>query len=811
MSPGGYELGTKCVQSESLFSLEIFVYDVTVNSTVTRFSENPVPALAFRLLDFPTLLLYPSPCKDWDCADQPDFPGFLRFTFEKGKSCLFRLTLDSLHNLLSQTPLYILLLDLSPRVPVLIASCLVSLSGAAQAVKEQTDSRLNAPSAPCWLGDRTNYTFRDLMGRGVGHIRLRYRLLCLGGGFIRHLAVASSPERGPRENLGNEDHNPPQPLLFTEELEGSPSALGQGRESLKGEENVSKICEPGSYEQAQHPMVTQTMRKSRYSLGENDDRYELEEQATKANVSCPPPLYYSNTTCDNRPAESREQAAPTSIPGCAANSNFPIANQGQSTTCKDTVIKLETPLQQQPHNSVFSQLPLLNALLLELSMLKNHNPTSCQNPNHLHLAGLYNDLVTSHTEGPVPSHKSSVDKQENKVNLKLIKSKQEESLVSMSCVLSSPNPAEQKVQTRQTNASEHRRKKMLYGLTNAFKLRLQQNNPRMLLISEQREQQRMKLGAVPQIKGLPKRSMLPKTGKKSWTHSDVTNDEKAIPRGPIPPNEHIETIIQSTGLDDRKQPFVPISFHIPKSENSVSDDKIKFSMSANDSGESDHEHTTNAYIVSGKSLVNFVETQNNRISSLEKRGQVNSGEFSSRDYGGYSDDFTSPDCTGRNSDTFESSPETLFKMDPYSNLGNGKHSSKSSPGSVTEVSYSSLSDSPKPLQGTNTEKQIKVTLSSSFGDFSSQGSENNEQSSDKSFSSEISNKIRKRNKQRVKVHSSLVSSLSEKPDRAFHTPENNSYDQHINKTHNDSETMTIYNKYKHISELMVSQLPGYTL
>ena len=116
----------RLVDEESLFSLELVVDKIGLPKIVCRF-----PAVAFRLLDFPTLLIY---------HVEPDLAEVIRkkiskdphykvpqqlhelqdkrgdFPVKKGKSCLFKVPLKILQTHLLNTPLYVMIIDTYPEV-----------------------------------------------------------------------------------------------------------------------------------------------------------------------------------------------------------------------------------------------------------------------------------------------------------------------------------------------------------------------------------------------------------------------------------------------------------------------------------------------------------------------------------------------------------------------------------------------------------------------------------------------------------------------------------------------------------------------
>jgi hypothetical protein len=109
----------------TIYSLELYVQYVEIEIT-----ERPIrPAMAFRLLDFPSVVIYAPPPPPagrplgpppatLDIFGQPvDIHDPQAFTvhpvvpFNRGKSCLFSLSAASLQALLSKVPLYLMLVD----------------------------------------------------------------------------------------------------------------------------------------------------------------------------------------------------------------------------------------------------------------------------------------------------------------------------------------------------------------------------------------------------------------------------------------------------------------------------------------------------------------------------------------------------------------------------------------------------------------------------------------------------------------------------------------------------------------------------
>lgn len=106
----------------------------------------------------------------------------LSLRFQSGKSALFQLGESGLTNLLSVSPLQVLLLDLQLiRAPKLVASTSVDLSAL------RRDMLVPLVSSKAAGFHRGLFPMRDLMGNEVGHIALVLRLACMGSAMLPHL------------------------------------------------------------------------------------------------------------------------------------------------------------------------------------------------------------------------------------------------------------------------------------------------------------------------------------------------------------------------------------------------------------------------------------------------------------------------------------------------------------------------------------------------------------------------------------------------------------------------------------------------
>ncbi|KAM6956311.1 microtubule-associated protein 10 [Aplochiton taeniatus] len=179
---------------ETLFSFEIFVeYIRTDNEEIWTSSDEL--ALGVRLLDFPTLLIYQrgqdnlqhnhlDDCEKNNTLSEPRCDQF-KYAFNKGKSCLFKINLNSLHAHLSNTPLYAMVLDVKEELPKLIGTSLISLAKIITHIRCDVEAR--GVSNPSFQGERGLVNIFNLMGEKIGRISLSYKLVSLGASLLPHI------------------------------------------------------------------------------------------------------------------------------------------------------------------------------------------------------------------------------------------------------------------------------------------------------------------------------------------------------------------------------------------------------------------------------------------------------------------------------------------------------------------------------------------------------------------------------------------------------------------------------------------------
>ncbi|XP_053565158.1 microtubule-associated protein 10 [Bombina bombina] len=868
---------------ECLFSLELLVDEVRLHCASITAGEKPLPAVAFRLLDFPTTLLYPGPREEAEDGEEED-PRLLRLSFARGKSCLFRLPLPSLHRLLSHTPLYVLLLDLRPQLPLLLGSCLISLADTVRLLKEEAEHGCQGLPAPCWKGAKGKHCLHDLMGRSIGSISLGYRLLCLGGSMVGHVPMSMDPkscnESISAENTVSEpklQHESAQPIsvqplsskVSAQQVKQSnssstaiQSALSQRSDIVRVNTPVThvfkdlvkeKIEQPPTSSQYQCSVTTQTEQKIKYP-SYTDVKAKLRELEKEANVFCPPPLYFRSSAnpkpaSEPTPRESRSITRPIIEEEIMVDHVLNEDNTEKITYNNASAVpydcEKDNEILQHQHQSggnnktSLNQLPLLNALLVELSLLNEQSSWSSQPAVHPQLAWLYTNVVGSEINRPVLQEKLAKKPQSPKPR----KTKQDHASrapSSLSHNMENKTPSNKVNNKMFLKDDGHSRKKLFYGLTNTLRLRLQQTNPNVLMAHEQREQHRKRQIEMTKQKKWSHRSILSK-GKspKNSPKKTISHNQKSI-------DENVETLIQSSelshlsefGVTEKEHQSIAAHNHqsgfkhLPEEKNSFLSNVISTSQKDLD---------LDLKINLPRTSIQLSDSSNHEdVHSLSSSPdhQLSLERVHSLDNTGYSDDFTSVDYTGRYSSAFESSPEPGLvdvKNDlSHSDSENSKNSSVNhslTPSLSAPVPI--LSNSP-PVQVfkrrseiNKKQEKIRLPIEISNYDISTEDSGRQEISHTcyEVFSSE--DLLRKRNSPAVSFGDSENGRKSCEKSLSVMTSQVSSYlpsnmsnldmsalesttSEHFNaETTNGANTF--YNQYKNVSELQVNQLLGYTL
>uniref|UniRef100_A0A665WM03 Si:ch1073-266p11.2 n=1 Tax=Echeneis naucrates TaxID=173247 RepID=A0A665WM03_ECHNA len=461
---------------ESLFSFELFVENIQMEKD-TKVSDEL--ALGVRLLDFPTLLVH-QPQREGGGQCEGGKRG--QCTFNRGKCCFFQMNLDSLHTHLSDSPLY-------------------------QDVAE------HGVSAPSSYGQRRIVAFCSLAGEKIGSISLSYKLLSLGTGLLPHLSnrrdlQRTKVSRGQDVQENSREENPAGKSLPSDcgnihSPKPDESDIGRNRQN-KGPANAAHsadVCATTKQPKAQIPQTVQEM-----------ENYFEEDLTT----FCPPHLYYSNSAEEKSKSKGEDYKLLTLDSevfsfedSCTEDEMAENKTDGPVSPLMDQRLRHNAKNVRNPETSGMSsnvlgealrQMPLLNALLVELSQLNGQSPHLLPSV-HPNLAWIYR---------PPSAESTSVQR----------KDRQEE--VSIESKSPSKSPG----------------KKLVYGTTKTFNLRLKQISPRKVKHRECMESIRTETQKS-KIRG---KTNAEKTFKKSSKQRSVLNQDPTL-------DANIETVIQSFRVD----------------------------------------------------------------------------------------------------------------------------------------------------------------------------------------------------------------------------------------------------------------------
>ncbi|XP_008167976.2 microtubule-associated protein 10 [Chrysemys picta bellii] len=879
---------------EGLFSLELLVEWVRVEPRVLPPRGPLRPAVALRLLDFPTLLVHPP---------EPGCPPGRLVPFGRGKSCLFRLGPGPLRGLLRRAPLYALLLALPPGpAPArLLGSCCVSLAPAAEELLRPPQGG----ATPDSRGRRGRYPLRDLMGERVGELALGYRLSSLGPALLGHLPAGLGQEVAggapPPSPPDTQRKSGPRPQGAPGEQASGPSrrctSMGSQTEPQDWEE--VRELEPEHSGQASSPAG-----ETRQPSGE-----EVRELEIEANVFCPPPLYYSHLPTEPPPprppervAVAQPQAPQEQIP------NVPLVPLQEA--CPDRGQASGSLAQSlgsaQLLRDALRELPLINALLVELSLLNNQPLQLGPSNVHPQLAWLYRE-VEDDIKPSRPLAKSRWPAGKDKETLlnpseRFRRSQQEFSKLGGSSLgetgagkgtkkaaASRNNGFEKKSGTKEKTPPK---KKLFYGLTNTLRLRLQQTNPDMLILHERREQYRkrqVELLREKRGKGSLSRGKLFRNTAEQHLMSYRHPARGGILEQNVQLHENIETLIQSSVEKDYsttitedisnlqkhaahnrlnnheestkeenpyevntncslegttiKTPYKvkDMKVHLPRAftqdtdakRNKVDEETVQFI----------HDKDMDHYNAS-----TLGDYQSGPKNSFESNPELKySDDFvGSPENTGYSEDFTSADDTGRGSETLDSSPEPAL-VSPKQACSDMDSESKKSRLSEKSLRTESIS-APLPVPSTaspvhslkrtydlkakkqSTGAAVSVSISDSsppVGSLDKQELAPHIKEEDSKIDQNIFKPPEVKSEQTnsdmnsvVKGQTSLEKSQSLRTSQvSSYLPSNMSdlelsgVENHTSDKEEDDDfgTLCIPNQYKHISELVVNKLPGYTM
>lgn len=459
--------------AETLFTFELLVESVSITEEGSKVSDEL--AIGVRLLDFPILLIY-QPQQRSDGSKQCGDSRQGEYIFHKGKSCFFQMNLNSLHNQLLNSPLYAMVLDVKEELPRLVGTSLISLAKVVARI--WLDVNENGLSSPSSYGERGVVDVCDLKGEKIGSISLSYKLLSVGASFLPHITDL-------RCDKSSGSLVPQADRIITEKVYADVFPRECGNAYL-GRDEMTDIklndCGPGKVNQEDRVSVVENVPKPENEIfqkhTETDNSFE-----DFLTVFCPPHLLYNSSfengnrneqeDCRNLTPQSvgfpyEDSEEETSFKVKETSSPALIQRLRQDAQTARTQCKSETTVNNL--GEVLQQLPLLNALLVELAQLNDWNP---KRPLSIHpnLAWIYRPASTE----PAGEHVDPLQKTQRKLPQKTTKSALP--LAKMHALRNSSVPLKSESARgtgRQAYANTSRtppRKKFIYGTTKTFNLR----------------------------------------------------------------------------------------------------------------------------------------------------------------------------------------------------------------------------------------------------------------------------------------------------------------------------------------------------
>ncbi|XP_076599449.1 microtubule-associated protein 10 [Chaetodon auriga] len=548
--------GQKSDSLETLFSFELLVECIRIQKG-SKVSDEL--ALGVRLLDFPTLLIY-QPQQSSGGVNQRELHGKVQrgeHAFNRGKSCFFKMNLNSLHTQLSNSPLYAMVLDVKEEIPKLVGTSLISLATVMDKIRR--DATEHGASTPSSHGEKGLVGICNLMGEKIGSISLSYKLLSLGASLLPHI----TDSRGLNSTSVHGEHYVQVKIM--EKKNVSADVLPLDRDDVCSptlhkcdvSRNIPNNKPPHeNAEQTEHRPRSQTLQ----TLKETENG--LEEELS---IFCPPHLFYSNSAEEKSKNEradcnllnldselftfedtySEEEMADSKTEGTSP----PMINQRVRDCVKTSRSQETSGVTPNVFGEALQQLPLLNALLVELSQLSDQNP---HRPLSIHpnLAWIYGPASTAghgNAARRAQNKSQQATRQRTSPHLKHLHPPR-------NCSTPAARPASVKMKDKQEEAlieskssSMSPRKKLVYGTTKTFNLRLKQISSFKV---KHRECKELIQNETPSLMTKGKTKSSDKIMKSSKRKSSV-NQSSSL-------NEHVETVIQNITVDSALQETITL-------------------------------------------------------------------------------------------------------------------------------------------------------------------------------------------------------------------------------------------------------------
>lgn len=788
---------------EALISFEIFVDYIRVNREKKVSDEL---ALGVRLLDFPTLLIYQPERKsdDMNHVQQNENDKRREYIFNRGKSCFFKINLDSLHTQLSTTPLYAMVLDVQEEIPKLVGSCLISLAKVMDRIRQ--DVTEHGVSTHSTHGERGIVGVSNLAGQTVGSMSVSYKLLNLGASLLPQVTERKDLEGTTVDGLQNIQEGNKKNNVVTKSLPSDcqrvQSPTLDKSYAPSHENNLVNVDKQDDSVFVSTQMEQKTRTQMPRTLQETENCFH--EDLT---VFCPPHLYYSNSGEVKSKNEGGDYKLSKPNPKAFTFEDTDSENElkypGSSAMDQTVGHQTKTSSEQEPCavfpnvlGEALRKLPLLNALLIELSQLSGQDtqPPLSIHPN---LAWIYRPASTelSPGQGNTPRKSQTKSMQNNGPGASPLL-KQLHSPRNCSTQLMRPAP-EGPVKNKQeedliehTTSSKSLKKKLVYGTTKTFQLRLKKNS------STVRCRECVELIQNETQSSIPKR--------KAKCSSQRKTSSKSASSQSFNLNENIKTMIESVTEDSI--PPKQENMHAKRTMLEILDRKsAQMSEKLSLSGSNKEHH------IESNQLQAASDSQKHQSSRYSRHSSPKSLSDPTEE-ADYADDFNSLEPSDASSPDPASSPESKArtpKTPVHPDLCTSESGSESAQKrAVLPVPIQACSSPQRVLRGTHI---IQPRTQASALSFSSDDGARDRSASVQSVYS------RKPMTERSSGVESLRSSRGQRsessgPVRGCSPESVSSFEpQDAEELEDELGSLDFRKAYQHISELVSNKLPGYTM
>ncbi|XP_057315566.1 microtubule-associated protein 10-like [Hydractinia symbiolongicarpus] len=486
------------MEGECLFSFELFVKKIDYLNVTCN-----IPAVAFRLLDYPTLIIYFTSLQNIqrikekvgsenvnaDVTQELEKmkSGSKGYDFEKGKSCLFQHKFETFNEFIQRVPLYIMILDTWSEKPKLLGSCLVPLIDLTKQInKTMSQFGQHCPA----VGHQTGtYNICNLMGTSIGKISLGLKLTCYGQSLLRHVNFEGRRQKEINILLDIDDK---------ERKEKKISAIIPNNEHIivpaDGKIASSKQCKP-KFVKDEGVQCALKKKKKKCAIRQKETYLEVEcASDDDHNIVCPPPLFINLK--DEHKSRNFEK-----VKGGVRNSKYlyDIENDGDSLSSDEEphIEILKPDLKKQFCYEVVNQ--NASVALLEEKKVKDVKEEAANVPEKLSLLDVKNlpvlcallqeisKLTKNINENPVskvssPAENKEIVTERNrniKISSKNFVSPHEISHIRMKKI-------DKKIKQPKSSRKLKRKEKLTYGFTRTQMLRYKLTHDHLLEHSEKK-------------------------------------------------------------------------------------------------------------------------------------------------------------------------------------------------------------------------------------------------------------------------------------------------------------------------------------